>query len=145
MNRVSRLATIAAVLAGCTADTDENTDVTVQWLSELAGTGAWANLTGEALVLSLESPEVFTATAELRNGTAGDVYLWHVHAGSCGARGSVVGKAAAYPPLMIDVEGDGSVTVTLPARLARDSAYHVDVHLSDGDGETVIACGDLVR
>jgi hypothetical protein len=136
---------VAAVLAGCTRDTDENTDVTVQWLSDLAGTGQWSNLRGEALVLSLESPEVFTATAELRNGTAGDVYPWHVHAGSCGSRGGVVGKAASYPPLMIGAEGDDSVTVTLPARIARDSAYHVDVHLSDGDGATVIACGDLVR
>jgi len=69
---------------------------------------------------------------------------WHVHEGKCGdASAPVVGSAAAYPPLVVGVDGRAAAEVHLPMDLNEARSYIVNVHASPSNLGTIVACGDL--
>lgn len=83
-------------------------------------------------------------TVNVQNGRSGDVHPWHVHRGTCGSGGGIVGSAGDYPQLALDGEGKDREVATLGIQLSDDDDYHVNVHLSPQAMGTIVACGALV-
>lgn len=149
---------IAALAAGCTddvidddvdglpGDSDDTTppDTAVELHANLLPDNPNSRLGGAALVTLLDEGRAFSATIQLRGDEPGSVRPWHVHVGECASGGPIVGPADAYPPLMIDEDGD-TASETLISIPLDTGAYHVNVHLSVDEIATIIACGDLVR
>ncbi len=139
MRRMLAIATVA-LLAGCAGSGDG--EPIVEFQADLEGTPGYENLEGSArAVASLGSTLV---TVDLNGATPGDLHPWHVHDGSCGSGGGIVGDPAAYDPLEIDADGDETETARIDVQLDDDADYHVNVHLSPSELGTIVACGDLV-
>jgi len=83
------------------------------------------------------------ATVTLAGGTAGAVYPWHIHSGSCGQAGPIVGPPTAYTSLSVNADGTSTVVVTLPFATPTSGAYYVNVHASPSDMGTIVSCADL--
>ena len=98
---------------------------------------------GEATVLPGNRPGQFRATVSIMGSQAGQQHPWHVHAGRCDAPDQVVGGMLEYR--MLDVRGDGKAesVATVNADLQLGRSYFVDIHLSRGDMDRVIACGNF--
>lgn len=156
--------TLAA--AACTDDDDDDGTIVVQPPTDDTGgdTGGdqtptvfeWhANITsndiyrwqiaGASTVLQNEGDTAFTASIDIRNDLAGSARPWHVHFGTCATGGGIVGDDAAYPRLSVDTAGASSTTVTIrDVALDPAASYHINVHESDAQFSTLIACGDLI-
>lgn len=128
----------AVVVSGCNDDDDVH-----EWSADIQGLGEWADISGEAEVRWEEGEEEFTATVDIENDAPGAVRPWHVHFNDCATGGDIVGADGDYPRLTIDEDGTASASVTVPQSLGPEARYHVNVHLSDEDLATIIACGDL--
>ena len=114
----------------------------VDFDAAIRGMSRYANVRGAArAVATLGTTAV---TVDLQGGVPGSRHPWHIHYGRCGSGGSIVGSAAAYPPLEPDAEGSDRATTTLGVQLDDDTRYHVNVHLSAEEMDVVIACGNLV-
>lgn len=50
-----------------------------------------------------------------------------------------------YPPLSPGPDGKGTVTATFEASLDPEAVYHVNIHRSEEEIGTIVACGELVR
>lgn len=145
---------ILAALAACTprVHTDPDTgrvDVDVQpvtqrgevWTGTLTGQGAHTNVAGTARATVREGHTIATVT--LTGGTPGHVHPWHIHEGTCGSGGPVVGSGSAYPPLQVGSEGRATGEAHLMLTLNEAKSYHVNVHASATDMGTIVACGAL--
>lgn len=95
--------------------------------------------TAEARVISGET----TVTISLTGAPAGVAMPWHVHEGSCGSGGPIVGSAAAYQPITIGNDGRATGSARIGVRLDEAKSYHVNVHESTSNLATIIACGNL--
>ena len=85
------------------------------------------------------------ASITLAGATPLTVHAWYVQLGECGHdRGILVGPQA-YAPVMVDGNGDGRVTVTLPFTVPTGGRYFVTVRQSDVELSPVIACGNLTK
>lgn len=109
-----------------------------------SGERAESNSVANATMTRLADRQV-RATVTLRGGLAGGSYPWHVHVGSCDSQGAILGDPDEYPPLVPGADGKGNVTATFDATIDPGASYHVNVHRSEAEMGTVIACGDLVR
>lgn len=138
-----RIACLAICGLGLVACEDTVRSDPVSWEAVLVGEPGWEHLSGSAVVQST-SPGSFMASAELAGDAPGAVRPWHVHFNSCAAGGGIVGADGDYPRLEVGADGAATASVTVAQPLAVGAAYHVNVHLSDGDLATIIACGDLV-
>jgi hypothetical protein len=131
-------------LAGCPDDDDDDDLQTREWSADLEGEPGWEDIGGEALVVWVEEADQFTASIEITGDEEGAVRPWHLHFNTCEAGGGIVGEDQDYPRLFIDEDGNASETVTISRRIDPDDAYHVNVHLSDDELETIIACADVI-
>lgn len=125
---------------------DEPPLVTLEWHAAIVSNDVlhWS-VTGAATVLEVAGNTSFTANISLRNDLTGTARPWHVHAGTCATGGDIVGDDAAYPRLSIGTDGAASATVTIRDRALDPAAqYHVNVHESNAQFTTLIACGDLI-
>jgi hypothetical protein len=102
-------------------------------------------LQGDAVVAQVVGDAAFTATITIRNDTPGAVRPWHVHFNTCAAGGGIVGADTAYPRLTSGTDGAASSNVMVRVGLDPAVAYHVNVHKSDAEFNTLIMCGDLIR
>ena len=111
------------------------------WRASLTGQGTAAGVTGssEARVLSGRS----NVTLTVRGAMQGATHPWHVHEGSCGSGGPIVGDPGLYSPLRVGNEGQAQGAAQLPLALNEARAYHINVHASPTDMGTIIACGEL--
>ncbi len=73
------------------------------------------------------------------------VHPWHIHAGSCGSDGPIVGDAGAYPALSVGSDGTADESAQLDVELMSDADYYVNIHASPNDLGTIVACGRLFR
>lgn len=80
-----------------------------------------------------------------RGGLTPGSYPWHVHAGTCGSGGAIIGNADEYPLLEAGGAGLGNVTADFSANVNPDGQYYVNIHRSEEDLGTIIACGNLER
>lgn len=122
-------------------DVESPTQQGEQWTATMTGQGTGASLTGRAVARVIAGTTNTTLT--LAGGTIGGRHPWHIHRGSCGSGGPIVGEMSAYPPIAIGNEGSGSASSQITLQLNEAERYHVNVHASEGEMATVIACGDL--
>lgn len=156
MTRLVSILTVVLVLSACDDDDDDLDDIidddgviddvpdTFTWSANLAGIGIYSALSGQAAVIQGADAQAFSVTASIRNDIAGSVRPWHVHFGTCGSGGAIVGADTAYPRFIIGADGTAAVTVRVALALDPAEPYHVNVHLADAELETIIACGDLI-
>lgn len=158
MNKLGTVLIAATVLAiGCDDD-DDITDETpgggsddgtggggtaVELTATILGTGQYSFVSGLGRVL-LEV-DSFGAEIQIRGDLPGAIRPWHVHFGTCGSGGAIVGPPESYRPLTIDNDGGDAVSAQVIATLDPAGSYHINVHLSPTDLPTIIACGDLRR
>jgi superoxide dismutase, Cu-Zn family len=114
-----------------------------EWRAELSNIEpSW--VVGSAVVQQTVGEQAFTAAVMIREDIAGAARPWHVHFGTCATGGGIVGDPAAYPPLVTDTAGAATSNVLVRVGLDVNAPYHVNVHESEADLNTLIACGDLV-
>jgi hypothetical protein len=131
-------------LSGC-PDDDDDTDLEArEWRADLEGQPGWEDLGGEGLVVWVEDANQFTTSVEITGDEEGAVRPWHLHFNSCEAGGGIVGDDEDYPRLVIADDGTASETVTIARQIDPDAAYHINVHLSEDELETIIACADVI-
>jgi hypothetical protein len=124
---------------------DENNDGIIEWHADLAATDVYAPITGDADVRMNIDEAAFTAGVTIRNAVPGGLHPWHVHVGTCGSGGPIVGSDGAYPRLGVGNDGAAVSEVQIRVGLDPQGAYHVNVHYSDAEFMRIIACGNLVR
>lgn len=85
------------------------------------------------------------ASVSIAGARSGATHPWHVHAGTCGSGGAIVGPASAYPPLTVGSNGQASATARLDVGLEPGAQYYVNVHESPSNLGTIIGCMQLRR
>lgn len=85
------------------------------------------------------APDSARALISLK-GSAKGLHPWHIHAGTCGAIGSVVGTMANYPLITIGQDGWGTAQAVVAGLGSGD--HVVAVHSGTSNTAT-IACGKL--
>ncbi|MGH7482325.1 MAG: hypothetical protein ACRELV_09230 [Longimicrobiales bacterium] len=73
----------------------------------------------------------------------GSQHPWHIHSGTCGSGGPIIGDATRYPVLRVGSNGRASASASLNVELAAGQSYYVNVHESPTDLGTIVACGPL--
>ncbi len=149
-----RLALVALLATACTprVQTDPVTgrvDVDVQpvtqsgqvWTATLQGRSGFTGLSGTARAEVLSGQT--TVNVQLQGATPGRLHPWHVHEGTCGSGGAIVGASSAYTPLQVASNGEAQGTARLNLALNEARDYHINVHASPGELGTIIACGNL--
>ncbi|MFL5576599.1 MAG: hypothetical protein ACJ79S_11590 [Gemmatimonadaceae bacterium] len=142
------LATVACVRTATNPVTGK-TDVDIEspgkkgedWTTTILGKGQYSAVRGSGKALVAEGKT--TVTVSLEAATAGAVYPWHVHEGTCASGGPIVGDAAAYTPLTVGNDGRAQGNAQLAVRLDEAHKYFINVHASPSDMATTVACGDL--
>ncbi len=126
-----------------------NVDVDVQpvtqrgevWTGTLRGQGRFSEISGSARATVLEGQTTVSVT--LTGAAPGGMHPWHVHEGTCGSGGAIVGEATAYPLLRIGSQGRAEANVQLALALNEAKDYYINVHASPSDLGTIVACGAL--
>jgi superoxide dismutase, Cu-Zn family len=140
--KLAALVASVAVLTACPGD-PITPGPTFEWFATLEGETGWEHLAGEGGMLWAEGGTVIAARAFITGDEPGAIRPWHVHHNTCAEGGDIVGPAGAYPPLVIDADGEAGVVTNVPTVIDGDASFHVNVHLSEAELETIIACGDL--
>jgi hypothetical protein len=130
--------------SGSDTGSGSNAPLTFEWRATLQPTEVNGTLQGDALVRQTEGEDSFTAGITIRVDTPGALRPWHVHLGSCGEGGAIVGSDADYPRLGVGTDGTATNEVQVRVGLDPAAAYSVNVHCSDAELDHIIACGNLV-
>jgi len=83
------------------------------------------------------------AYGSVTNAVPGGEHPWHVHVGRCGQDQGIFGPADAYRTLKIDDDGNAEAEAEIPAALPTSGEYFINVHASQNNMHTIIACGNL--
>ena len=121
-------------------DVESPTQQGEQWRAGLTAQGG-AALSGNLISRVIAGQT--TSTINVSGGTAGARHPWHVHSGTCGSGGPIVGDPNAYPILAIGENGQGTASAQVQVQLNEAQQYHVNVHASASDMATIVACGNL--
>ena len=153
MRYLSLLLVAAAVTTGCVrtsrnpatgkidVDVESPTKTGEDWKTDLHSTSTIAGIGGTARADVAEGKT--NARITVTGLQPGAVHPWHVHEGNCGSGGKIVGDPSAYTPLTVGSDGTAQSSTVLGVRLEEAAGYHVNVHLSPSQMETIIACGNL--
>ena len=82
-------------------------------------------------------------TVTLSGGSGGGEHPWHVHRGTCGSNGEIVGSKNAYPILRPDQSGYASETARIDTALDPSGSYYINIHQSPNQLDVIVACGEL--
>ncbi|HUG42451.1 MAG TPA: CHRD domain-containing protein [Longimicrobiales bacterium] len=139
--RASVLIGLAAFLTACTASMNGGLDVdpVSNWSAELSSQSG-STVRGAA---AAQSAVATTGVSVSIRAEPGARHPWHIHVGTCGSNGAIVGDAAAYPVLQVGSNGVASATANLLVGLNRGGQYYVNVHRSPQNLGTIVACGAL--
>jgi hypothetical protein len=132
------------LLTGLILGACDQADVEVrelEWTASVAGTPAFPGVTGASTVRT--EGEQTIAQISIQGATPGAAHPWHVHRGSCQTGGPIEGDMMAYPDLEIGAGGTANAIATIAHRLSAGVSYFVNVHLSQDDLATIVACGNL--
>jgi len=154
MKRIALLL-VAALAFGCSNDNNNDLDDfldaritpvpgTIEWRAHLVSLDQALGINGDATVVEVVNEAAFTASITIRNDVVGAIRPWHVHFGTCATGGAIVGEDAAYPRLQVGADGAATVNVMIRVGLDPALAYHINVHKSDAEFNTIIACGDMI-
>jgi hypothetical protein len=128
----------AALVAGCDLTTEREEP---RWVATLEGTPSFSGVSGTAEVST--STTSTTARVSIAGAAAGAAHPWHVHLGTCATGGPIIGDPAAYPLLQPGADGRDTRIAVIGVVLTSDQSYFVNVHASQDDLATTVACGDL--
>jgi hypothetical protein len=160
--RILTLVPLALLAFGCTDDDDGNIVVVpppddtggdelpppsvIEWRADITSNDPFIwSLFGTGNVIMNNGEAAFTASVDIRNDEVGVERPWHVHLGTCGSGGPIVGDDTAYPRLFTGPDGASAVAVTIRGLgLDPNASYHINIHESDFYFTTLIACGDLI-
>lgn len=130
------------LLLGCASRDVDRTPVEASWIGEIAAVGGDGH---SGFTTATILPQGGTrVNVTLSGGSVGGRHPWHVHTGTCGSGGEIVGDMAAYPVLEPNARGNASATATLGVELDPEADYHVNLHASPDELETIVGCGELV-
>jgi hypothetical protein len=127
----SLLTALGFAVAGCGGGDDEagvTVDLGTQNESGQSGT---ATLTADG--------EKTTVTIELSN-PPGDAQPAHIHAGTC----AELNPQPEFPLANV-VDGKSETTVDAPLSALEGEDYAINIHMSEADVETYVACGDIPK
>lgn len=85
------------------------------------------------------------AALTVHEAPPGAVYAWYVQLGECGRDLGILAGPQAYTPIVIDSQGNGASTLTLPFTVPTTGHYFVSVRASDSERSPTIACGNLTK
>jgi hypothetical protein len=102
---------------------------------QLKGTG-WA-------AADPEDPNKVLAHVSITNAVPGGEHPWHVHIGRCGQDQGIFGPAEAYRPLKVGSDGTAEADAEIEAAVPTSGSYFINVHASQNNMKTIIACGNL--
>lgn len=114
---------------------------TAEWTATIRATGMGPGHTGSATVTTTASGS--RATVSLSGGSGGGTHPWHIHRGTCGSGGEIVGSPTAYPVLEPDATGYATATARLDVSLQPGQSYHINIHQSRQRTQEIVACGEL--
>ena len=83
------------------------------------------------------------AHVEISNAVPGGRHPWHVHRGQCGADQGIFGPADAYKVLKVESDGRSQADAELPLAAPRSGSFFINVHASENNMKTIVACGNL--
>lgn len=152
--RTAPILGLAALLAASacvqrTTETDFGELQMLRWSGTLSRPAAADSMTvppriaGSATLAPATNPTQSTATVMVANAEPGAKHPWHIHAGTCGSGGGIVGPPDSYTPITIGTNGRGEISVTLPFSTPTQGQFYVNVHKSATDLKTIVACGPL--
>lgn len=118
------------------------TGATTEWRANIQATGAGPGHTGSATA-STTAAGGTRATVNLTGGSGGGTHPWHIHTGTCGSGGDIVGSPSAYPVLQPDAAGNATATAQLGITLDAGGSYHINIHQSPERTREIVACGEL--
>lgn len=121
-------------------DVDPVTDVIGDWSADLSPRGQ-SSVRGSAEARSAAATTGVSVT--ISGAEARARHPWHIHRGTCGSGGDIVGDAAAYPVLSVGADGGASASADITVPLSEDARYYVNIHSSPQDLATIVACGEL--
>lgn len=96
-----------------------------------------------ATARAVTTPGQTAVAINMAGGTAGATNPWHIHRGTCGSGGAIVGDPGAYPPLRPTSAGGATATAHVRVQLVPGEDYHVNIHRSPELLDQIIACGNL--
>ncbi|MBW3552730.1 MAG: hypothetical protein KY466_04420 [Gemmatimonadetes bacterium] len=121
-------------------DVDPVTDLMGDWEGQLSP----QNNSGIVGAVAARSAVATTGVSlSIAGATSGARHPWHIHRGTCGSGGAIVGDAGAYPVLQVGANGQASASADLNVALSEDGQYYINVHRSPQDLGTIVACGAL--
>lgn len=112
--------------------------VSASWTATLNPVGT-STMRGTATVQAVNNQQ--TIHLQITGGASGASHPWHIHSGTCGTGGGVVGNRP-YPALGTASDGTASMSAVLATPVSGGNHF-VDIHVSPSD-PTVAACGELV-
>ncbi len=118
-------------------------NTTVRWNGQILSTGVAGNVRGSAAATTIGSRT--EVVVSISRGTPGGEHPWHVHRGTCGSGGPVVGSAAAYPILRPDQAGNANEVANLSVGLDPAQSYYVNIHESPQNPGSIVACAELTH
>jgi hypothetical protein len=135
-----------AALAACTVhtngglDVDPVSDVVGDWRGQLEPRSD-TRIRGAVEAQSAAATTGVSVT--ISGAESGARHPWHIHRGTCGSNGPIVGDPSAYPVLAVGTDGVASASADLNVALSEDGSYYVKLHRSPQDLGTIVSCGAL--
>jgi hypothetical protein len=116
-------------------------NATLQTPADLAGA---VQVQGSGWMAASETDSARTqAHVDISNAAPGGRHPWHVHRGRCGNDLGILGPAAAYQPLDVGSDGRAASTASLDIPAPTSGEYFINVHASQNNMATIVACGNL--
>lgn len=134
---------LVAALGACAihdGDVDPVTDLIGDWSGELR---EQSDTRIRGAVRAQSAVATTGVSLSIAGAQSGARHPWHIHRGTCGSGGPIVGDASAYPVLAVGGNGQASASANLNVALNEDGSYYVNVHRSPSDLGTIVSCGAL--
>ncbi len=116
-----------------------------KWSAELAPPNGGVGPHGSVVLEPGRHPNHTRVRVVISGDTPGALRPWHLHAGTCGAPGPIVGPAESYARIRINARGNGVAVIELPIPFPESGALFVNVHESIKTMNRIVTCGQLVR
>jgi hypothetical protein len=116
-----------------------------KWSAELAPPNGAIGPHGSVVLEPGKRPNSTRVRIVISGDTPGALRPWHLHAGTCGEQGPIVGPEQSYARIRINARGNGVAVIELPIPFPESGALFVNVHESLKAMETIVTCGQLAR
>jgi hypothetical protein len=144
------LVALAAGFGGCVqppVELDSHTASGPVWRAALLP-AADSGIYGDAVVQQVGERQWSRVTISVRGSHDGAIHVWHIHQGSCGEDGPVVGTIAGYTPIPVGGAGESQLIAEMPIVLVPGQTYFVHVfqpasYAASGEMR-IAACGTLL-